>query len=179
MLDVTGPARRTPILPPGAAGLVRALPPADRFVLRMKAFSGDAGGFDLTGPLNSARGTSARFAARLGPDEWLLVCPEGEGPAAEAAISATLAGQVFSLVGVGHRNAAIAIEGPHAADVLNAGIALDLSEAAFPDGSATRTLLGKAEVVLVRLSGGFRLECWRSFAPYAHAFLTEVAQEFA
>ncbi|OYX86346.1 MAG: hypothetical protein B7Y84_14180, partial [Azorhizobium sp. 32-67-21] len=77
MLDVTGPARRTPILPPGAAGLVRALPPADRFVLRMRAFSGDAGGFDLTGPLNSARGTSARFAARLGPDEWLLVCPEG------------------------------------------------------------------------------------------------------
>lgn len=178
MPELTHTARRTPILPAAASGIVRALPPADRFVLRLRGFSGEAAAFDLSGPLNSVRGTPAHFAARLGPDEWLLVCPEGEGASVEAALSAALAGHVFSLVAVGHRNAAIAVTGPHAADVLNGGIALDLSEAAFPVGAATRTLLGKAEVVLVRLADGFRVECWRSFAPYVHAFLQDVAQEF-
>lgn len=172
-------ARRTPILPPGAAGLVRVLAPADRFVLRLKGEGGQAGGFDLSGPLNSVRGTPGRFAARLGPDEWLLVCPEGEGEAAGVAVAADLAGRFHALVPVGHRNAALAVCGPHAADILNAGIALDLSEAAFPAGSATRTLLGKAEVVLVRVGADFRVECWRSFAPYVHAFLADAAREFA
>lgn len=179
MLDTTTAARRTPILPQGNGGIVSALPPADRFVLRLKGFSGTAGDFDLTGPLNSARGTPGRFAARLGPDEWLLVCPEGEGAPARAALEADLAGLFFSLVEVGHRNVAIAVTGPHAADVLNAGIALDLSDTAFPAGSATRTLLGKAEVMLARLGDGFRVESWRSFAPYVHAFLADAAQEFA
>lgn len=178
MPDLTLTARRTPILPAAPSGLVRALPPADRFVLRLKGFSGDVAAFDLSGPLNSVRGTPSRFAARLGPDEWLLVCPEGEGASAESALSAALAGQVFSLVAVGHRNAAIAVSGLHAADVLNGGIALDLSDAAFPVSTATRTLLGKAEVVLLRFADGYRVECWRSFAPYVHAFLQEVAQEF-
>lgn len=177
-------ARRAPILAPSASGAVRVLPAADRFVLQMKAPRGavlpaGAGGFDLSGPLNSARGTPERFAARLGPGEWLLVCPEGEGTAAEPAIAADLAGRFFSLVAVGHRNAAFLLSGPHAADILNAGIALDLSDTAFPPGSATRTLLGKTEVVLVRVGEAFRLECWRSFAPYVHAFLQDAAREFA
>ncbi|MFG1343385.1 sarcosine oxidase subunit gamma family protein [Xanthobacter autotrophicus DSM 431] len=179
MLDTTTTAHRTPILAQGTGGIVSPLPPADRFVLRLKGFSGTAGDFDLTGPLNSVRGTPAHFAARLGPDEWLLVCPEGEGAAAQAALEADLAGQFFSLVDVGHRNVAVAVTGPHAADVLNAGIALDLSDAAFPAGSATRTLLGKADVVVVRIGDGFRVESWRSFAPYMHAFLADAAQEFA
>ena len=137
------------------------------------------GGFDLSGPLNSVRGTPARFAARLGPGEWLIVCPEGEGAAAGSAIADDLAGRFFSLVEVGHRNAAVLVSGPHAAEILNAGIALDLSDAAFPPGAATRTLLGKAEVVVVRTGDDFRVECWRSFAPYVHAFLQEAAREFA
>ncbi len=39
----------------------------------------------------------------------------------------------------------------------------------------------KAEVVLVRPAPGdhFRVECWRSFAPYVHAFLVNSAREFA
>ncbi len=171
-------AFRAPVLPPVSTGFVRALPSADRFALRLKGERVAAGGFDLTGPLNSVRGTPERFAARIGPDEWLLACPAGEGRAAEAALDADLAGRFFSLVAVGHRNAAIAVCGPHAADILNAGIALDLSDTAFPPGSATRTLLGKAEVVVVRIGDDFRVECWRSFAPYVHAFLQEAAREF-
>lgn len=178
MPETSNAARRTPILAPSGTGMVHALPPADRFALRLRGAPVPAGGFDLGGPLNSVCGTPERFAARLGPDEWLLVCPEGEGPAAGAAIAADLAGRFFALVAAGHRNAALAVRGPHAADILNAGIALDLSDAAFPPGAATRTLLGKAEVVLVRAGADFRVECWRSFAPYVHAFLKDAAREF-
>lgn len=179
MLDIPATARRTPVLQAGTGGIVAPLPPADRFVLRLKGFAGTAGGFDLSGAINTARGTPERFAARLGPDEWLLVMPEGDGPAARAALESDLSGRFFSLVEVGHRNVGIAVTGPHGADVLNAGIALDLSDPAFPEGAATRTLLGKADVVVVRLGGGFRVECWRSFAPYVFGFLTEAAREFA
>lgn len=177
MAETMPAARRTPILPAATSGIVRVLAPCDRFVLRLRGFSGSAGGFDLSGPINSVRGTPARFAARLGPDEWLLACPEGEE--ARVAIEADLGGLFFALAEAGHRNVAIAVSGAHAADVLNAGIALDLSDAAFPPGSATRTLLGKAEVVVVRADADFRVECWRSFAPYVHAFLQEAAREFA
>ena len=46
---------------------------------------------------------------------------------------------------------------------------------------ATRTLLGKAEIILWRLhdAPAYRVECGRSFAPYVYAFLREAAREFA
>jgi sarcosine oxidase subunit gamma len=170
------------MLEPGdASAIVAALPPADRFVLQLRGLAaGTIAGIDLDGPINSALGTAERFAARLGPNEWLLVLTEGEGAATRATLELGLAGHFFSLVSVGHRNAAIAVRSRHARTVLNAGITLDLEDAAFPAGTATRTLLGKAEVVLVRLPAddAFRVECWRSFAPYVHAFLSDAAREF-
>jgi sarcosine oxidase, subunit gamma len=179
---------RTPALPARpATGATRVvpLPPAARVVLRLRDAEARpaavAAGFDLSGPINSVRGDAGRFACRLGPDEWLLVAPDGEAAAVEAGLAADLAGRFFAAVDVGHRNTALSVEGPHAREVLNGGVALDLADAAFPEGSATRTTCGKAEIVLVRVAGapGFRVECWRSFAPYVDAFLTEVAREFA
>ena len=39
---------------------------------------------------------------------------------------------------------------------------------------------GKAEIVLMRLDDEptYRVECWRSFAPYVLGFLNEAAREF-
>lgn len=176
-------AYRSPFIAPAsgtrAAGIV-PLGPTSRHVLRLApdaaAAAGRAGLFDLSGAINSARGTGERFAARLGPDEWLLVAPDGDGSAGR--VAADLGGCFHSLVDVGHRQAAIAVSGAAAPMILNAGVPLDLDERAFPPGSATRTLLAKAEIVLVRWGEGFRVECARSFAPYVHAFLREAAREF-
>ena len=136
----------------------------------------EAAGFDLTGSINSAIGTGAKIAARLGPDEWLLIGPDARADEIEAA----LAGHFHSLVDVGHRNVGIAVVGREAPMVLNAGVPIDLGDAAFPAGSATRTVLGKAEIVLMRPNAdrAYRVECWRSFAPYVRAFLEEAAREF-
>ncbi|MFG1396122.1 sarcosine oxidase subunit gamma [Roseixanthobacter pseudopolyaromaticivorans] len=187
MADAHTLARRTPVLAPAASGRVTQvtpLAPAARFVLRIRDAetvpAGMIAGFDFSRAINTCSGTPDRFAARLGPDEWLLVVPEGEGGQVRVELEQGLAGRLFSLVDVGSRNCGIRVAGPHARDVLNAGIALDLADGAFPAASATRTLLGKSEVVLVRATAqeSFQVECWRSFAPYVFAFLSEVAQEF-
>jgi sarcosine oxidase, subunit gamma len=79
---------------------------------------------------------------------------------------------------VSHRNAGFLVSGPHAAGVLNAGCALPLDLAAFPVGKCTRTLFGKAEIVLWRREEtAFRIEVWRSFAAYVADLVAEAARE--
>ena len=64
--------------------------------------------------------------------------------------------------------------------MLNAFNALDLHLDAFPVGMCTRTLFGKAEIVLWRTGEEtFHIEVWRSFAPYLLGCLNEAAREFA
>lgn len=178
--------RHAVLLPRAAAQptSVVPLPPAARIALRVKHAEAHppagAAGFDLSGPINSVRGDAARFAARLGPDEWLLVEEGGDADAITAGLS-DLYGRFYAATDVSHRNAALAVCGPDARAVLNGGVPLDLDDAAFPEGTATRTHLGKAEIVLLRIPGAaaFRVEVWRSFAPYVDDFLREVAQEYA
>lgn len=175
------PSAPSPVAP-DAVTRVTVLGPASRVALRIAGAetepAGTVAGFDLSGPINSVRGTADRFAARLGPDEWLLVGPHGDDIA--GTVAAALGDRFHAAVDVSDRNVAMTVEGPSAREVLNGGIALDLDDRAFPAGTATRTLLGKAEVVLVRAAGAeaFRIECWRSFGPYVEGFLREVAREF-
>lgn len=152
--------------------MVRKLPHFARWSLRVPSPLA-AGGFLLDMPLNRGSRAGERLAARLGPDEWLLVAPAGDAPDFGA-----LEGRHHSLVDVSHRYAAFAVEGDNAALVLAAGCPLDLHPGVFTAGTATRTLLGKAEVILWRLEG-YRLECARSFAPYVERFLNEASQEYS
>ena len=65
---------------------------------------------------------------------------------------------------------------PGAEATLNAGCPQDLSLTAFPAGACSRTVLGKIEIVLLRVAeDAFRVECWRSFSDYAYAFLSDAA----
>jgi sarcosine oxidase subunit gamma len=117
-----------------------------------------------------------RAALWLGPDEWLLVAPLAQSALA-LRIERALAGLPHSLVDVSHRQVALLLEGPHAATLLASGCALDLDVAAFPVGMCARTMLAKAEVLLWRTGAlSFRLEVWRSFAPYVTQFLGEAAR---
>lgn len=158
-----------------------AIHPAEaeaRFSLRLRGAAPSAAGLILDRPINTVSGDATRWAARLGPDEWLIGAPETEADLLAAAIGADLAGRVYALVDVSHRNVGIAVSGARAPIALNAGCPLDLGDAAFPEGSATRTLLGKAEIVLIRRAGAvptYRVECWRSFSTYVHGLLQEAA----
>ena len=72
------------------------------------------------------------------------------------------------------------VTGPAAAATINSGCPQDLSLDAFPVGAASRTILGKAEIVLLRTADdAFRVECWRSFSDYVFTFLSEGARDAA
>jgi sarcosine oxidase subunit gamma len=185
MLETVNAARRVSALAEAAGpAQIRLLPGAARFSLRLReadaAEVGAASGFRLDQPLNSFAAEGERLSLRLGPDEWLLIGPEVDAEAIASEIAATLGTRFHALVDIGHRNIAIEVKGAHAADIINAGCPLDLFEESFPTGTATRTLLGKAEMVLLRLDDAptFRVECWRSFATYVHGFLVEAARDF-
>jgi len=127
-------------------------------------------------PMRAAE-RDARAALWLGPDEWLLLAPGETAESLARQLEIALAETPHSLVDVSHRQIGLDVGGPLAARALNAGCPLDLSVRAFPVGMATRTLLGKCEIVLWRRGPErFHAEVWRSFADYAWDFLVEAAR---
>ena len=159
---------------------VEVLPPAERVSLRAPEASIAALSKALGVTLPQKQKTSASKAGRtalwLGPDEWLVIDEAGKDPLADCAGVAVL----HSAVGISHRNIAIAVTGAGAAATINSGCPQDLSLEAFPVGAASRTILGKAEIVLLRNApDDFRVECWRSFSDYVFTFLSEGARDAA
>lgn len=152
--------------------------PATRLSLRAPAESlaalGKALGLTLpTRPKTSAQ-AGARAALWLGPDEWLVLdTDETDLTVACASVAA-----FHSAVDVSHRNVGIVVAGAGAEATLAAGCPQDLSLGVFPVGAASRTVLGKIEVVIWRTAETeFRVECWRSFSDYAFTFLAEAARD--
>ncbi|TIS98482.1 sarcosine oxidase subunit gamma [Mesorhizobium sp.] len=151
------------------------LPPAERISLRAPDASvaalSKALGVTLPRKPKTSAAKAGRTALWLGPDEWLVI-DEAKDPLADCAKVTVL----HSAVGISHRNVAISVTGPAAAATINSGCPQDLSLDAFPVGAASRTILGKVEIVLLRTApDAFRVECWRSFSDYVFTFLSEAA----
>lgn len=175
-------ANRTLVLEGARAGSanvsIKVAAPAYRLSLRAKA---DAVAelsqtLDISLPQTPKTSTTSglRAALWLGPDEWLVI-DQGESNLMEACSSVTAA---HSATDVSHRNVAMTVSGDGAEATLNAGCPQDLSLKAFPVGACSRTLFGKAEVVLLRVTEDtFRVECWRSFAEYVFGLLEEGARD--
>lgn len=107
-----------------------------------------------------------RAALWLGPDEVLLLAASGT-----AAPAAGLA------VDVSGRQVALLLDGPDSEAILAAGCPLDVAK--FPVGACTRTLFGKAEIVLWRTAAtSWRIEVWRSFAAYVQGLLAQAAKDW-
>lgn len=164
------------------SALVTALQPATRYILRggphVLAAAGSALALEISQAACHATTNGERAALRLGPDEQLLLGPEGVDIA--AALAPALQGLPHSLVDVSHRQTALEVSGPQAATLLNVGCPLELDLSAFPVGMCTRTVLAKAEIVLWRTAEEvFHVEVWRSFAAYVTELLAEAAREFA
>jgi len=163
----------------GAGGVdIRPAPPAARISLRAPASSraalSECLGLKLPDRPKTSSADRARHALWLGPDEWLVI-DENQGDLVGACgrVSAR-----HAAVDISHRNTAILVSGDGAEDILSAGCPQDLSLAVFPIGACSRTVLGKAEVVVYRTGGdAFRVEVWRSFADYAFTLLREAARD--
>jgi len=109
----------------------------------------------------------------IGPDEWFITGTEGSD--LEAKLNKVRAG-LYSAVSINHRNTAITVSGSNAVLALNAGCPRDLSMEAFPVDTCSRTIMGKAEIILWRLDENtFHIECWRSFSDYVWKHLVDAA----
>jgi sarcosine oxidase subunit gamma len=164
----------------GGSATVRLTPAveASRVALRAPVESlaalSSALGLTLPGSPKTSGRADKRFALWLGPDEWLVIDENG------ADLTGPLAGSgaVHSATDVSHRNVGIIVSGPGAETTLSAGCPQDLSIGVFPIGACSRTLFGKAEIVLFRTDDDtFRVECWRSFADYVFGLLAEAAED--
>ncbi len=182
MAETALPLSRRMVLAEIEAAHVRLMPPRARFSLRVTlsvlAQTPEVAGFTLDLAVNRCRSAGERTAMRLGPDEWLLSGPEAETMQIARDIEAALAGVHHALVDVSDARVVLSVSGPGAADVINAGCPLDLSSRAFPAASATRTLLGKVEIILARPgeAPAFEIACARSLAIYVRDFLLEAAR---
>jgi sarcosine oxidase subunit gamma len=140
---------------------LREMPPLRCTLLQAAAEVAATLGHALPAPL-----TATGAMLWLGPEEWLLLDEPGvpQGPA--------------SLVDVSDRYRGLVLHGAGAAEALNEGCPLDLADAAFPPSSCTRTLFGKAEIILWRPAANeWRILVGRSFAPYLLALLREVLDD--
>jgi sarcosine oxidase subunit gamma len=176
-------ARRT--LPEVAAtSWMKALPPAMRFILHgdapVRRAAAPLWGAGFSEQACRAQVQGQRSTLWLGPDEYLLLgTDEQAGEATAAALHGALAELPHALVDVSHRQFALEVSGPHAANILNGACPLDLDLGEFPVGMCTRTVLAKADMVLWRTrDDAFHVELWRSFAGYATGLLGKIAGEY-
>lgn len=85
----------------------------------------------------------------LGPDEWLVLGPEGAARRITNAAEDAAADEHVSVVDVSANRAIIGIAGTHARELLNKGCSLDLHPRVFPSNRCARTMLGRADIVLL------------------------------
>jgi sarcosine oxidase, subunit gamma len=118
----------------------------------------------------------------LGPDEWLVVGPDGDAPALVTVLREALAG---APAGPGRRASAVdvsagwdtvAVRGERAREVLEHGCPVDLHPRAFGPGRCAQTLLGRVPVILWQAGQAhYRLLVRPSFAAHLAAWLIDAA----
>ncbi len=130
-------------------------------------------------PNTLAEGRSL-LVAWLGPNEWLVMCePDTQEGIAEALRTAL--GDVHSAVtDVTGGQTAIAVHGPHAAEVLAKGTPLDLHPRVFGAGRCAQTVVAKSAAFIRVIEPGeaFEVVVRRSFADYLWQWLRDAAGEY-
>ncbi len=140
--------------------------------------AGAALGLTLPPPINRATPGDAARALRLGPDEYLLLMARDALPGVAERLAQALADRHRAVVDLSARLVAVEIAGPAVRDVLAAACPLDIHRAVFGPDHTSRTLFGKAEIILDCLAiDRFRLLANRSLAPYVRLLLAEASRE--
>lgn len=130
---------------------------------------------DLSATMLTSATAAGWSALHLSPDEWLLIGPEDEGGAMTARFDD--ASVALSLVDVSDRSVAIDLSGPRAVELLAGGCPLDL--AGVVPGGCTRTLFGKATILLWRRGDVWRVSHARSYDAYVVDLLRAVVDDLA
>ncbi len=134
-------------------------------------------GVDVPGPLRAAF-DGDKGAVWMSPDELLLFNAYDQADALAAELGAALAGEHHMAVDVSDARAVITLAGAGVAEVLAKGAPVDLTDAAFPAGTARRTHIGGVAVAFWRKGEAeWEIVVLRSFARYLFDWLVESSQE--
>lgn len=114
---------------------------------------------------NRVSGDQHRAALWLGPDEWLLIAPDGEAAALRDGL---VSAGADAAVDVSAHRTTLRLRGGLSRDVLEKVCSLDLHPRSFTGGHCAQTLIGRAPAVLWQLSPApdYRLLVRASYAGY-------------
>jgi sarcosine oxidase subunit gamma len=127
---------------------------------------------------NAAWEDGPRAALWLGPDEWLILGPPGDGAAIVSELRAALAGVHHSAVDVGANRVALEISGPRSKEVLSKGCSLDLdARGGWTPGRCAQTLLARVPVILQERAETTGILVRPSFADYLVDWLIDAAAQ--
>jgi len=145
----------------------------------MQRLESSLGGLALPMAPNTVTSRGDRRALWLGPDEWLLVGPDGKQGTFQDALRVGLAGAFGSIVDVSANRTLLEIRGPKARELLAHGVPIDLDARSFGPGCCAQTLLAKAQVIIERISEdpAFHLYVRSSFASYVADWILDAALE--
>lgn len=117
----------------------------------------------------------------LGPDEWLVVAPEGSQEAVEKSLRQGLATEAGSVVDLSAHRTTLELTGVRARDVLAKGCSLDLHPRVFGPGRCAQLMLAMAPVLLVARDGepsAYWLLVRSSYAAYVGDWLRDASLEY-
>ncbi|WP_307840040.1 sarcosine oxidase subunit gamma family protein [Streptomyces sp. G44] len=138
-------------------------------------------GVTLPGPVSA--GTSGDVDVLwMGPDEWLLVAPDGARDGLLRRLRSAVGEEFATVTDVSAQRTTLALSGPLVRTVLAHGCAVDLDPRVTPAGSCLNTLVARAPVTLVvrdEAAADVRLLVRSSFASYLAAWLVDACTEYA
>lgn len=136
----------------------------------------------------AARGSEPALDAALiigsGPGEWLVLAPTGTAPEVRSRLAAMSAatGEFVSIVDLTHGRALVRLRGAASADLLAKVCAVDLTDAATPNGGAFRSSVAQLVTDVVRddtsNQRSYLLHCERSSGQYLYDALLDAGAEF-
>ena len=139
-----------------------------------------AGSLGLALPVipNTVASKDDHRALWLGPDEWLLVGPDGEQTALERGLRDALRDAFGSVTDVSSNRTLLEIRGARARELLAHCVSIDLDERSFAPGRCAQTLLSKAQVIIEsRGESTFNIYVRTSFASYVADWLVDAAAD--
>jgi sarcosine oxidase subunit gamma len=116
----------------------------------------------------------------LGPNEWLLVSPDGNATELLRALNAALQAQHVAVNDLSGGQLLLRLTGGAVRDMLAKACTLDLHQSVFDAGACAQTSLGKANVIILthKTGSGVDVIVRRSFSDYLSQWLRRAGAEY-
>jgi sarcosine oxidase subunit gamma len=146
--------------------------------VRADAAAAAALGLPVEPGTTAARGE--RAVLWLGPDEWLVVGPDGDAEGIARDLQTGAGAGWVTTVDLSANRTVLELGGPRAREVLAKGCTLDLHPRGLEPGRCAQTALARAQVILEATAPDtFRIYVRGSFATYLATWLMDAMAEYS